>query len=118
MKIVNKKTFLQLPEGTFFCSGIRFSFDSLCVKKETIGNDFFYINLCAFDFSGSDQLTDRWYDSLDNGISYPINTMMQREVIMIVTIIVYSGGFLVFEEFDLSVMRSFLDSAIALFHEN
>lgn len=115
MKIVNKKTFLQLPEGTFFCSGIRFSFDSLCVKKETIGNDFFYINLCVFDFSGSDQLTDRWYDSLDNGISYPINTMMQRDGN-------YDSDdysiFLVFEEFDLSVMRSFLDSAIALFHEN
>lgn len=62
MKIVDRKTFLQMPEGTVFCKiGKNDCFISEpCVKHEPLcGNDFFNTGISDFMFgNGSDDFTE------------------------------------------------------------
>lgn len=46
MRIVNKKTFLELPAGTIYCKyGSIGCFGDLAIKEESLGKDWYYIDL-------------------------------------------------------------------------
>ena len=55
MKLVDRKTFLSLPEGTVFCkfpltdkgdaSGMMYGINTPSIKGESLNNDFFYCTL-------------------------------------------------------------------------
>lgn len=45
MKIVNRKDFLAMPEGTLFCKYTPCFFDDISIKGESLINDFFYQQL-------------------------------------------------------------------------
>jgi len=44
MKIIKRDGFLQLPTGTIYCKYQPCVFDSLCVKGETLGNNYWYFS--------------------------------------------------------------------------
>jgi len=44
MKIVNRKTFLALPENTIFSKYDSYCFGNLCIKDETWSNDFIFLS--------------------------------------------------------------------------
>lgn len=59
MRIVDKKEFLTLPEGTVYSGYQPCVFDGLFIKGETWDNDFLENNLIAeLDCSGSDERFD------------------------------------------------------------
>ena len=42
MKIVNKNTFLQMPNNTVYSKYKPYIFGELCIKGKTVENDFYY----------------------------------------------------------------------------
>lgn len=80
MKLVDRKTFLSLPEGTVFCkfplndegdaSKMTFGMGSPCIKGETIGNDFFSSTLGEemqpVNANDSKELFDIFFDMQKN----------------------------------------------------
>lgn len=105
MRVYSKKDFLSLPEGTIFCNGVKWAFDSLRVKGESFNNfsDFLYTDLCWIESEGSHECFDFLEDSLKNGTSYEMNKSTARDGIF------YDEDvFLVFEKADLEhLMNSF-----------
>jgi hypothetical protein len=108
MKIVNRKTFLQLPEGTLFKKASEpWAFDDLCVKGVSLGDapdyiDFFYMPL------GEVQTEDTFSLAMtlmaEAGDTYPLDLdtssrdgMFDKEAM-----------FLVFEKADVEALRDFL----------
>lgn len=70
MKIVDRKTFLAMPEGTVYCPYEPSVFGCLSIKSTSSANDFVYLDLstairCTDSFDWSDKLDD----SLENGTS-------------------------------------------------
>jgi hypothetical protein len=113
VKILNRQSFLKLPEGVFFAKGIQWCVDGFCVKGATLFNeeghaiDFFYLNLSSMDFSSCHDLADKMEDSLKNGTSYPINQCENRDGMFD-----DEDVFLVFEPNDLKFIRSHIESFI------
>lgn len=80
MKLVNRKTFLSLPEGTVFCkfpltdkgdaSKMTFGMSSPCIKGETVENDFFSCTLGEemqpVNANDSKELFDTFFDMQKN----------------------------------------------------
>ena len=59
MKIVNKKTFLALPENTIFSKYDPHCFGDLCIKDETWSNDFIFLSFRdAIEAESSSELFD------------------------------------------------------------
>ena len=62
MRIVDRETFLAMPEGTVFAKYQPSVFEHLSIKGETIGNDFYYQQIVdAVEAPNS----DRWAALLD-----------------------------------------------------
>lgn len=74
MKIVDRKTFLAMPEGTVFSKYQPCVFEEFRIKGETWGNDFLYQSLDAGEFESSG--SDDWMQKLDraekDGIDLPL----------------------------------------------
>jgi len=70
MRIVDRKTFLALPEGTVFSKYEPCVFESLCIKGETWGNDFLvqYID-SALDVQNCGEFSEKLEASKENGSS-------------------------------------------------
>ena len=101
MKIVDKKTFLTLPEGTFFCKGYRWVFYDICIKGETLSEiDFYYKSLCTMQSNNSEDYVDHLENSLSEGISYSINHSEMRDGTYDL-----NDLFLIFEKNDLVCIR-------------
>lgn len=79
MRIVNRETFLTLPEGTAYCKGKRWAFDGLCFKGDSRGNDWSYIHPEWVDANDSGEAFDRLEEMLSQGASYPMNTAYGRD---------------------------------------
>ncbi|MEK6878069.1 MAG: hypothetical protein AABY22_00595 [Nanoarchaeota archaeon] len=79
MKVVSKKDFLELPEGTVFCKGCQWVFYDMCVKNESTHNDYYYTPLYSMDCKGLDDYCDTLEDSLKNGTSYPMDLSIRRD---------------------------------------
>lgn len=76
MKIVNRKTFLEMPPGTLFQNYHPCTSGILCAKDETIGNDFLLQPLegvSAMEWDSSDQMVERLEEMRGNGDSHPLD---------------------------------------------
>src|SRR3990167_9963102 len=96
MRIYNRKDFLNLPPQTLFCKGVESCLQNLCIKEESIENDFFYTDLCDIDAFDPNDYYKKFEDSLKNGTSYPINRSTSRDGMF-----EDDAVFLVFEKEDL-----------------
>lgn len=109
MKIVDRKTFLQMPAGTVYCQaempfsweGIRIKHDTCHFQTEDLAGDWFESTLTDIDADDSDDLYDRWQDMLDNGASYAIDL----ETICRDGLFMENSIFMVYEREDLEKLR-------------
>lgn len=109
MRVVNRKTFLSLPVGTIYCKGFEWTFESLCVKGETLEfNDWFLLDPSWID-EDSSTCFESLGEMLERGTSRPMQDTICRDGC-------YDDGaiFLVFEKADLHKLREMIDTAIAL----
>lgn len=71
MRVVDRKTFIGLPVGTIFCKGKPWVFGSLCIKGESLQNDWFYCDPSWVDAHDSGQAFARLEEMLAAGAAYP-----------------------------------------------
>lgn len=110
MKIVDRKTFLALPEGTIYAKGVPWSFEGLSIKDENAGsNDWWYLEPCWVEANDSSEVFDRLTEMQERGASYPMQTSITRDGLYDEDAI-----FLVFERDDLLKLREMVDKAIAV----
>jgi|APCry1669192647_1035423.scaffolds.fasta_scaffold70135_1 hypothetical protein len=107
MKIYNKKDFLSLSPGTFFCEGVRWSFNNFYIKGDSLENDFYYMDLLNIDSFDSKQSCERMELMLEKGESFPINNSENRNGTFN-----DSSIFLVFEKEDLIHIKNLIDNLI------
>lgn len=135
MRIVNRQTFLNMPEGTVYGKGytnktddnnfvyINMEFDGvLTIKRETTSQpgevapdsagDWAAHNPCDIDCgTGSTERQERLNEMWHKGTSYPMNLYGQRDAL-------WEGDdstcFLIFERDDLLNLRGMIDIAIEL----
>jgi hypothetical protein len=70
MKIVDLKTFLELPENTLYSKYGSCVFGDLQIKMETTHNDFFTQQICdSIECSGSDEYFDKLEAAQHGGVS-------------------------------------------------
>ena len=86
MKIYRREAFMRLPSGTIFAKGKPWAFGELCRFDDAIRRDdgrpfdFVYTPLVGIDMGeDSGEWASRMDDMLENGASYPINTMAGRD---------------------------------------
>ena len=78
MRVVTRKTFLTLPDGTLFCKGKPWAFEELAVKTASrIGEgndlgDFCYQSFRDIPCADSGEYIDRLEMMLNEGKSYPL----------------------------------------------
>jgi hypothetical protein len=109
MRVVDRKTFLTLPAGTFYCKGERWVFDSICIKDDSLANDWYYLNPAWPAAQDSEEAFDLLDKSLDSGISFPCEDATGRDGCFDETDI-----FLVFEADDLKALRGHIDRALSV----
>lgn len=77
MKIIDRKTFLEMPEGTVFTEYTPCCFDAWAVKGETIWHtwphDFFYRPLIEVESISSEDYADKLQLSQEDGISLELD---------------------------------------------
>lgn len=109
MRIVDRKTFLALPAGTFYREGEPWAFGDLCLKHDTLGtNDWVEQHFENPEAKSSDELFDRFEEMLQQEASYPLdaentmrNGMFEDDSI-----------FLIYEANDLRILRDAIDKVI------
>lgn len=113
MRLVDRKTFLTLPAGTFYCWGAQWWFGPLCIKGENaLPPQWWYRSLDGIDADADMQLFDRYEAMLAADARWPLNESENREDR------VEDGElFLIYEAADLLALRSAIDQAIALTKE-
>jgi len=107
MRVVNRKIFLALPPGTIYCKGVQWAFDSLCIKDDSLENDWIYLDMSwpsAHDLGEAVGLLDK---SLETGSSFACEDAFGRDGC-------FDEGavFLIFEKDDLLALRSRIDDAL------
>jgi hypothetical protein len=107
MRVVDRKTFLGLPEGTFYCKGERWCFDDMCLKGESLSNDWFYLSFNWIESDDSGMAFDRLEDMAANGASYPMEDAWTRDGCFD-----DDALFLVFERDDLERLRGLIDKTL------
>jgi hypothetical protein len=112
MRVVDRKTFLALPEGTIYAKGKEWFFGGLSVKYDTTDyGDWWSLDPCWIDSKTGDlgEVVDLLEAMLKDGKSEPMETAISRDGLF------QEGAlFLVFERGDLMKLREFLDKAVAL----
>lgn len=113
MKVYNRQDFLKLPEGTFFCKGVRWAFESLMIKGDTWNDnqgkpfDFLCLDLNDIDCVNSSHRVGLLVSSLVCNTSCEINQDYGRD-----------GSFndedvfLVYEKEDLKILRNLIDNSL------
>ncbi|MET4529129.1 hypothetical protein [Bradyrhizobium sp. JR18.2] len=107
MRVVDRKTFLTLPAKTIYCKGVRWAFDSICIKGDSLENDWVYVNPAwanAHDSGGAIDLLEK---SLEDSSSFDCETDFGRDGCFN-----DKDVFLIFETADLMTLRNFIDRAI------
>lgn len=81
MKIVSRKEFLTLPEGTLFskCKPVVFYGFSVRGNSENYENDFLYRDLITYEASDSNEFAQRFDEMLEDHASYPIEDAYGRD---------------------------------------
>ncbi len=108
MKVVDRKTFLTLPAGTFYASIWQpIAVEGLMIKDEPRGsNDWWLRQVSNWEAENSIQWADRYFEMVE-GASYPIDPDVNSDGR-------YENKdmFLVFERADLMTLREWIDKAI------
>ena len=108
MRVVNRKTFLTLPAGTIYCKGVRWAFDSLCIKDDSLANDWIYLNPAWPSAHDSGEAIDLLERSLETGSSFACEDDYGRDGCFN-----DADVFLIFEADDLKSLRSNIDRALS-----
>lgn len=109
MRVVNRETFLKLPAGTVYAKGVPWSFNSLCFKGESLGNDWYEHDPAWVEANDSGEAFDRLERMLHQGASYPMEDAEGRDGLFDADAI-----FLIFEKADLEKLRGLIDNAISV----
>lgn len=108
MRVVDRKTFLTLPAGTIYCKGVQWAFDGLCIKDDSLGNDWIYLDMAWASAHDSGEAVDILEKSLETGSSFACEDAFGRDGCFD-----DDAVFLIFETGDLLSLRSRIDDAIA-----
>lgn len=109
MRVVDRKTFLTLPAGTIYCKGVRWAFEGLCIKDDSLGNDWIYLDPAWPSAHDSGEAVDLLEGSLETGSSFPCEDDMGRDGCF-----TEDAVFLIFEKDDLMSLRDHVNAALAL----
>ena len=109
MRVVDRKAFLALPAGTIYCKGVPWAFDSICIKDDSLGNDWIYLNPAWASAHDSGEAMDLLEKSLETGSSFACEDAYGRDGCFD-----DKEVFLIFEEADLKALRSHIDHALSL----
>lgn len=107
MRVVDRKTFLALPAGTVYCKGARWAFDSICIKDDSLGNDWVYLNMAWPNANDSGEAFELLEQSLATGASFRCEEDFGRDGCFN-----DDAVFLIFEADDLLALRSRIDAAL------
>lgn len=109
MRIIDRKAFLALPAGTIYCKGVRWAFDGLCVKGDSLANDWIYLDPAGPSAQDSGEAVDLLETSLATGSSFAGEDAMGRDGCFS-----EDAVFLIFEADDLLTLKSHIEAAISL----
>lgn len=107
MRCVDRKTFLTLPPGVIYAKGVKWSFGDICVKGDSLGNDWLYQSFTWVDGLDGSECLDRLDEMIETGARYPMEDGMSRDGFFD-----DDAVFLVFEPADLAIIRSAIDAAM------
>lgn len=79
MKIVDRKDFLKMKEGTVYAKHEVIGQNNICVKYESLEDDWWYLCFGSIDADDDGELFDRMHNMLEKGASYPVNQLLARE---------------------------------------
>src|SRR6185312_16833490 len=109
MRVVNRKAFLILPVGTIYCKGVPWAFEGLCIKGDSLSNDWIYLHpawAAAHDSGAAMGLLET---SLETGSLFACENAYGRDGCFD-----DKEVFLIFEKPDLEALRGHIDRAIGL----
>lgn len=106
MKIVNRKTFLTLPEGTVYFK-LGYS-ERLCVKHETLGDDWYYKDFDSIGSFSDVEERERLEEMKQTGKSYPISKSFMRDGLFD-----FDETFMIYEKEDIIYLVSELTKNIS-----
>ena len=109
MKVVDRKTFLGLPEGTIYHKGKPWYFGNLSIKGESLSHDWFYCDPSWVDANDMGEAASRLEEMLAAGASYPCETNYGRDGCFD-----EEELFLVYEHADLIWLREQINKAVAM----
>ena len=107
MRVVNRKTFLALPVGTIYCKGVKWAFDGICIKDDSLENDWIYLDPAwpaAHDSGAAVELLET---SLETGSSFACEDAFGRDGCFN-----DDDVFLIFEKDDLMDLQSYIGRAL------
>lgn len=106
-RVVDRKTFLTLPPGTIYAKGVKWAFDGLAIKGESLENDWYYVQPAWVDADDSEEALDRLEAMLEHGHSYSIETAEGRDGYFDADAV-----FLVLEQSDLKILSGWVTAAL------
>lgn len=109
MLVVDRQKFLALPAGTIYCKGSRWHFGELCIKGDSLPNDWSYCNPAWASAHDSGAAMDLMEKSLSDGSSFASEADYGRDGYFDDDAI-----FLVFQKPDLLLLREAVDVALGL----
>jgi hypothetical protein len=109
MRIVDRKMFLSLPAGTIYCKGVKWAFDSLSIKDDSLANDWFYLDPAWPSAHDSGEAVDLLEQSLETGASFLGEDSTGRDGCFD-----EDAVFLIFEVPDLLDLKSSIETAISV----
>lgn len=109
MRIVNRKTFLELPAGTVYCKGVRWAFDGLSIKGDSLENDWFYLDPAWASAHDSGEAIEILERSLEIGISFACEDAESRDGRFD-----DDAVFMIFEKIDLVTLSHHINAALSL----
>jgi len=107
MRIVDRKTFLTLPAGTIYCKGVQWAFDGICIKDDSMENDWIYLDPAWPSAHDSGEAIDLLEKSLETGSSFACEDAFGRDGCFD-----EENVFLISEKDDLKALRSHIDRAL------
>lgn len=109
MRVVDRKSFLAMPAGTIYCKGVPWAFEGMCVKGDSLINDWVYLDMAGPYARDSGEANDLLQTSLETGSSFPCENAYGRDGCFD-----DKEVFLIFEGRDLEALRAHIDEAIAM----
>lgn len=109
MRVLNRADFLKMPSGTIYAKGVPWAFDGVCIKAETLGEDWVCLNPAWISASDSGEAFNRLETMLRDGNSFPGEDAFGRDGCFDPNAV-----FLVFEADDLKMLQGHVGDAIEL----